>query len=42
MPKLAKDEIKNLTAEDMRDFMYGEIQSMIEGNAPKNAGFGHF
>lgn len=42
MPKLAKDEIKNLTAEDMRDFMYGEIQSMIEGNAPENATFHYF
>lgn len=42
MPKLAKNEIKNLTAEDMRDFMYGEIQSMIEGNAPDNACFHYF
>lgn len=42
MPKLAKDEIKNLTAADMRDFMYGEIQSMIEGNAPENACFHYF
>lgn len=42
MPKLAKDEIKNLTAADMRDHMYGEIQSMIEGNAPDNAAFHYF
>lgn len=42
MPKLAKDEIKNLTAADMRDHMYGEIQSMIEGNAPDNATFHYF
>ncbi|WP_223671180.1 hypothetical protein [Kangiella shandongensis] len=42
MPKLAKNEIENLTAADMRDFMYGEIQSMIEGNAPENATFHYF
>lgn len=41
--KLAKDQIQNLTAEDMRDFMYGAIQDMIEGsNAPKNVSFDYF
>lgn len=42
MPKLAKDQIKNLTAADMRDYMYGEIQSLIEGNAPENVAFHYF
>ena len=39
MATLKQQEIKNLTAADMRDFMYGEVQKMIEGNVPKNVTF---
>ena len=43
MAELAKDQIENLTAEDMRDYMYGHIQSMIEGgNNPENVVFQYF
>ena len=42
MPKLAKHQIENLSAEDMRDFMYGEIRAMIEGNVPDNVCFHYF
>ena len=36
MSGVAKDKIKDLTPEDMRDFMYGAIQQMIEGGLPEN------
>lgn len=39
MPDDAVDRIDNITAEDMRDIMYGNIQTMIEGNIPKNVSF---
>ncbi|NRA70813.1 MAG: hypothetical protein HRU24_07305 [Gammaproteobacteria bacterium] len=42
MAALDKHKVKNLSAEDMRDFMYGEIQKMIEGNSPKNVAFQYF
>ncbi len=42
MAKLSKDQIENLSAEDMRDFMYGEVKSMIEGNVPDNVCFHYF
>lgn len=43
MSGLAKDEVKNITAEDMRDYMYGHIQTMIEGsNKPSNVAFHYY
>ncbi len=42
MPNLTQEQVTNLTAEDMRNHMYGEIQSMIEGNAPENIAFHYF
>lgn len=43
MTGLAKDEIKNITAEDMRDYMYGNIQDLIEGsNKLDNVVFHYF
>lgn len=42
MPGVAKDKIKEITAEDMRDYMYGNIQTMIEGNVPDNVAFHYF
>lgn len=42
MPKLDKAEVENITAEDMRDYMYGSIQGMIQGNVPKNVIFQYF
>lgn len=34
--RLSQPEIKNLTAADMRDFLYGEIQALIENEVPDN------
>lgn len=42
MATSAKGRIKNITTADMRDHMYGEIQSLIEGNPPKNVVFHYF
>lgn len=40
--KFAKDNIPNLTAGDMADVMYGEIQSIIEKGRPNNVEFHYF
>lgn len=42
MPGIAADRIQNVSAEDMRNYMYGAIQEMIQANVPKNVAFQYF
>lgn len=42
MPETAADKITNVTASDMRDYMYGAIQEMIQANVPKNVVFQYY
>jgi hypothetical protein len=39
---LAQSEVENLSVEQMMEFLYGAIQSVIERNAPKNVAFHYF